>query len=163
MNQYYLLLGSNVGNSPEILRQTLKKIAKELGIIKAQSSMYETQPWGKTDQANFINMAIELESLLLPEQLFEQLKRFEVEAGRTPTEKWGPRALDIDILYAGDHTIESANLTIPHQGIYDRNFVLIPLMEIAGEYEDPVKKITIDDIYDQCKDTSEVFLFETND
>jgi len=160
MNHYYLLLGSNIGDSLKIIRQAINKISKDLGTIKAQSSLYETQAWGKTDQANFINRAIELETTLLPEALFEKLKMLETEAGRTPTEKWGPRTLDIDILYAGDSIIQTENLTIPHHGIYDRNFVLIPLMEIAGEFEDPVKKITVDDIYDQCEDTSEVFLLE---
>ncbi len=160
MNHYYLLLGSNLGDSIQIIRNTLEKISKDLGTISVQSSFYETQPWGKTDQPNFINMAIALDSQLTPEQLFEKLKNMEVEAGRIPSEKWGPRALDIDILYAGDTIIESDNLIIPHKGIYERNFVLIPLMEIAGEFEDPVKKITIDDIYDQCNDTSEVFLID---
>ena len=74
---------------------------------------------------------------------------------------WGPRLLDIDILYCDDLIIESVQLNIPHKQIYNRNFTLIPLIEIAGHIVDPVKQITIDEIYDQCTDDKEVYLFES--
>ena len=90
----------------------------------------------------------------------KQLEEIEAELGGGKLVKWGPRNIDIDILYCDDTILQSELLTIPHPQLYNRNFVLIPLLEIAGDFIDPVKKLTIDELYDECTDEGEVLLYE---
>jgi 2-amino-4-hydroxy-6-hydroxymethyldihydropteridine diphosphokinase len=138
----------------------MDSISHHIGQITSRSSVYETEPWGLEGQPNFLNMVISVLSKLSPMEVFEKNKSIEKQAGVEKTVKWGPRILDIDILYCDDIILETDLLTIPHKQIYNRNFTLIPLMEIAGDMTDPVKKLTIDELYDQCLDEKEVFLFE---
>lgn len=160
MNTYYLHLGSNQGERKKMLEEALQEISTHIGTIITKSAIYETEPWGPVDQNDFLNMAIEVTSDLSPHKLLEVAQKIEQNLGRKVTEHWGPRFIDIDILYCGDKIISTETLNIPHKGIYDRNFVLIPMIEIAGEFIDPVKQLTIDELYDLCKDTKEVFLYE---
>lgn len=160
MHIYYLHLGSNVGKKKEMLDEAIMTIQNKIGHIIVCSSFYETEPWGLKEQENFINMALKLESKLEINDVFDLTKAIELELGGPKEVKWGPRALDIDILYCDDLVINTERLTIPHPHLYNRNFVLVPLVEIAGEFIDPIKKICIDEIYDDCKDEGEVFLFE---
>ncbi|MBK6566727.1 MAG: 2-amino-4-hydroxy-6-hydroxymethyldihydropteridine diphosphokinase [Saprospiraceae bacterium] len=160
MAQYYLLLGSNLGNRKQNLDNVLHKIKEKLGNILEKSSVYVTEAWGLEDQPDFLNMALIVESQKNPEQFLQITKVIEKECGRVPTKKWSPREMDIDILYIDNQIIQSENFTVPHPGIYHRNFVLIPMIEIAGEFIDPVKNITMDEIYDECTDTKEVFLYD---
>ncbi|MBC7885440.1 MAG: 2-amino-4-hydroxy-6-hydroxymethyldihydropteridine diphosphokinase, partial [Saprospiraceae bacterium] len=160
MNIYYLHLGSNQGDRKSYLNKALELISTQIGNITKQSSVYETEPWGLKDQPLFLNMAVEVKSEKSPEAVLPFLKNIELSLGVEHKEKWGPRNIDIDILYCNHDVLDTVHLKIPHPHIYDRNFVLIPLMEIAGDYEDPVKKVTIDELYDLCKDESEVFMYE---
>ncbi|HRO74231.1 MAG TPA: 2-amino-4-hydroxy-6-hydroxymethyldihydropteridine diphosphokinase, partial [Saprospiraceae bacterium] len=91
-------------------------------------------------------------------QVCLEAKAIEKEMQRIKELKWGPRNIDIDLLYCDDIILQTETLTIPHPQIYNRNFVLIPMMEIAGEWMDPVKNMTITELYDQCQDTNEVFI-----
>lgn len=160
MNTYYLHLGSNQGNKKQMLDIAIEKIEKKIGEVILKSSVYETEPWGLKEQDNFLNMALEVESDLSPEEVLYFSKSIEVELGGEKLVKWGPRNIDIDLLYCGDLVIQSDLITIPHPQLYNRNFVLVPLVEIAGDFIDPVKKVSIDHLYDICKDEGEVFLFE---
>ena len=160
MNTFYLHLGSNKGNRTAFLTDAMKRISSMIGEIKEQSSIYQTEPWGKKDQDEFLNLAIKVDSNLEPEDVLSAIKNVEVSMGVEKREKWGPRIIDIDILYCNDVVMETENLVIPHPHIYERNFVLIPLMEIAGDFIDPVKDISIEEIFDLCKDESEVLLYE---
>jgi 2-amino-4-hydroxy-6-hydroxymethyldihydropteridine diphosphokinase len=160
MAQYYLLLGTNQGDRKQNLEKALFKIKENLGKILEKSSIYSTEAWGLEDQPDFLNMALIVESQKKPVEFLQISKVIEKECGRIPTKKWGPREIDIDILYIDNQIIQSENLTIPHPGIYDRNFVLVPMIEIAGDFTDPVKNITLDEIYDECTDKKEVFLFD---
>lgn len=160
MNNYYLHLGSNKGNRMSFLTDAMTHISKNIGEIKEQSSIYQTEPWGKKDQDEFLNLAIKVESKLEPKELLPALKNIEITMGVEKREKWGPRIIDIDILYCNDLILNEDELVIPHPHIYERNFVLIPLMEIAGDYLDPVKGISIEEIFDMCKDESEVLIYE---
>ncbi|MFZ1705092.1 MAG: 2-amino-4-hydroxy-6-hydroxymethyldihydropteridine diphosphokinase [Saprospiraceae bacterium] len=160
MPTYYLHLGSNQGDRKKNIQFALENIQKKIGVIINQSSIYETEAWGLEDQPHFLNMALAIETNEKPLQLMAITKEIEKETGRTPSEKWGPRVLDIDILYAENLVLQTDTLTIPHAGIYDRNFVLIPLIEIAGDFIDPVKQISIDELYDICTDKREVYLYE---
>ena len=160
MHTYYLHLGSNKGDRTSYLSNAIKQITAKIGQVTDQSAIYQTEPWGKKDQDEFLNMAIKVESNLVPEDALNAAKKIETDMGSEKKEKWGPRIIDIDILYCNDLIMEKDNLVIPHPHIYERNFVLIPLMEIAGDFIDPVKEMSIEDIFDLCKDESEVLMFE---
>lgn len=160
MHSYYLHLGSNQGDRNEFLQKALQLISEKIGTINLKSNIYETEPWGMKEQENFLNMAIEVKSTKSPEDVIQSIKSIESSLGSSKSVKWGPRNIDIDVLYCDDLIIESSEITIPHPHIQDRNFVLIPLLEIAGDFTDPVHKMTIDELYDICKDTGEVFIFE---
>ena len=160
MFTYYLHLGSNQGDRKDLLHKALQLINENIGTITKKSSIYETEPWGIKEQEYFLNMAIELASSKSPEEVLSNIKSIEKTLVSDKIIKWGPRNIDIDILYCDDLILESNVLLIPHAHIHERNFVLIPLMEIAGDYTDPVQLITIDEMYDRCQDESEVFIFE---
>ncbi|MCE2790086.1 MAG: 2-amino-4-hydroxy-6-hydroxymethyldihydropteridine diphosphokinase [Saprospiraceae bacterium] len=157
---YYLLLGSNLGDRPAQLSMAKQRIQQEIGPVALASSIYETEPWGFQDQASFLNMALAVDSNLNPEKVLEICRLIEKAAGEKPDIQWGPRHLDIDILYHDQDVLKTQELTIPHPRIQERNFVLVPLMEIAGEFTDPLTNLTIEEMYDQCTDLSEVFLYE---
>ena len=111
-----------------------------------QSSMYETKPWGLTDQPDFVNMAVEAETDLAPIELLEMLKKIEKDMGRRDTIRWGPRIIDLDILLYDDIILKTDSLTIPHPLMHEREFVLGPLSEIAGDLIHPVLKKSIGDL-----------------
>lgn len=160
MYSYYLHLGSNQGDRKEKIDSALQAISDKIGPITAQSSVYETEPWGMKEQDNFLNMALLVTSTKDVEEVFHVTKSIESALGNNKKEKWGPRDIDIDILYFDDKIIDSESLKIPHPQLYNRNFVLVPMIEIAGDFVDPVKKISLDEIYDMCEDEGEVFLYE---
>jgi 2-amino-4-hydroxy-6-hydroxymethyldihydropteridine diphosphokinase len=156
---YFLHLGSNQGERKENLEKAIEQIKLTIGKVIKQSLIYETEPWGLKDQPNFLNMAIECYSGLKPHDLIVQAKAIEESIGTKKDTKWGPRLIDIDILYCEDLVLEG-ELTIPHPQIANRNFVLIPLMEIAGDFIDPNSKLTIEELYDVCEDIGEVMIYE---
>ncbi|MFZ1748935.1 MAG: 2-amino-4-hydroxy-6-hydroxymethyldihydropteridine diphosphokinase [Saprospiraceae bacterium] len=160
MSKYYLHLGSNLGNRKENLESAIHKINELIGSTDSISSIYETEPWGNSEQNNFLNLAMIVESQLVPKECMVACKEIENTIGPPKTEKWGPRYIDIDILYCDSMILKSDDLIIPHSSIYDRNFVLIPLMEIAGDFIDPIKNLSIEELYDLCLDKGEVFLYE---
>jgi 2-amino-4-hydroxy-6-hydroxymethyldihydropteridine diphosphokinase len=143
MSIVYISIGSNLGNREENCRKAIK-LLKENGIaVKKQSSMYETEPWGVKDQPKFINMAIEVETDKKPEELLRILKEIEKEIGRKETVKWGPRVIDLDILFYDDLILKTDNLEIPHPLLHERDFVLKPLCEIAPDKKHPVTGKTV--------------------
>jgi 2-amino-4-hydroxy-6-hydroxymethyldihydropteridine diphosphokinase len=111
--------------------------SSSLHIVKS-SSYYHTRPWGKTDQADFINAVVQVETELTPRELLELCLAIEKQMGRIRDEKWGPRIIDIDILCYGTQVLQEPNLTIPHPYLHERAFVLVPLNEIAPDYVHPV-------------------------
>ncbi len=126
-------LGGNVGDSATTLRRAIKALGEEPGIeLVAVSRLYRTPPWGKTDQAPFVNACVEALTGLTPEALLERVKRLEVKLGRIPGERWGPRAIDIDIIAYDDAVLSTDRLTVPHPELFNRAFVLLPLAEIAS-------------------------------
>jgi 2-amino-4-hydroxy-6-hydroxymethyldihydropteridine diphosphokinase len=134
----YIGIGSNLGSREKNCKDAISFLVKNgIAIIKL-SSMIETEPWGVTDQPKFINMAVEAETGLEPEELLKVLKKTELKTGRSPGTRWGPRVIDLDILFYDDLVIRTAHLEIPHPGIKDREFVLKPLAEIAPEKVHPV-------------------------
>lgn len=134
----YLGLGSNMGAKITNIKNAVEAIGAIEGIrVIKTSSLYATEPWGKKDQAGFINAAVEIITLLPPEQLLERLQEIEIKMGRQPSEKWGPRIIDIDILLFGDEVLQSRKLTVPHPHMRNRLFVLIPLEEINSAIRFP--------------------------
>lgn len=159
MPQLYLLLGSNKGNRTNYLFAAKKLLQNELGNCIAASSIYETAAWGNEKQAAFLNQALLFETNLLPEEILHLVKNAELLCGRTLSERWGEREIDIDILLLGNTVFNSEKLNIPHIYLYKRKFALLPLSEIAGNVVHPVFQKNIQQLLAECDDTLEVVLF----
>ena len=130
----YIGLGSNVGDKKANLARARFLIEGLMGVrISKRSSLYETAPWGKTDQDNFINQVIEIETELSPLELLHQLQAIEIKLGRRRQVHWGPRNIDLDVLLYGREIIDLEELKVPHPYLMQRLFVLIPLAEIDSE------------------------------
>ena len=143
----YIGLGANIGNREENLDKALKLIgeSKYMKILK-KSSLYETPAWGVTDQPDFLNMAIKIETSLTPHELLHQLNNIEEKLGRTRLRHWGERNIDLDILFFDDLVIFEDDLIIPHPYIKERGFVLDPLNEIDPYFNHPVYNSQIRDL-----------------
>ncbi|WP_122900248.1 2-amino-4-hydroxy-6-hydroxymethyldihydropteridine diphosphokinase [Acinetobacter sp. B51(2017)] len=128
MTVTYIGLGSNLGDSREILAEAVVKLAT-LGEVKT-SKLYQSPPMGPQDQPDYLNAVVQLMTDLAPLDLLDQLQRFEQEAGRVRLRHWGERTLDLDLLLYGDEQIQNARLTVPHVGVLEREFVLLPLLDI---------------------------------
>ena len=124
----YIGLGSNLGDSQQILREAVAKLAT-LGSVKI-SRLYQSPPMGPQDQPNYLNAVVQLETTLAPLALLDQLQQFEQDAGRVRLRRWGERTLDLDLLIYGQEQIQNERLTVPHMGILERDFVLIPLLDL---------------------------------
>ncbi|UMZ74916.1 2-amino-4-hydroxy-6-hydroxymethyldihydropteridine diphosphokinase [Natranaerofaba carboxydovora] len=129
--EVYLSLGTNVGDRLDNLRQAVSLISEfeSCEIIKV-SGVYETKPWGYTEQDDFYNLCICMQTELPPYELLNKCQQVEKELDRKRDFKWGPRTMDVDILLYGDLTNEDETLTIPHKHMHERAFVLYPLMDI---------------------------------
>ncbi len=138
MPTIFIGIGSNLGKREKNCQDAICLLEKNSLEITKCSSMIETEPWGITEQPKFINMAIKAKTDLGPGELLKLLKKIESETGRQPGTRWGPRAIDLDILFYDDLVFKTAVLEIPHPGIAEREFVLKPLAEIAPDKIHPV-------------------------
>jgi 2-amino-4-hydroxy-6-hydroxymethyldihydropteridine diphosphokinase len=152
MNTVYLLIGGNMGEREQYLQRARQLIAEKCGELKAPSSIYETAAWGKTDQPMFLNQVIEIITLLSPKELLQKILDIERQLGRARQEKFGPRTIDIDILFYNEERHSSPSLTIPHPALQYRRFVLTPMNEIAPGFVHPVLKKTIAELLEECPD-----------
>ena len=138
MTVAYIGIGSNVGDRVENLRQALEHLDGIMSLERL-SATYETAPRYVLDQPPFLNMAVGGDTPLEPLLLLEQLKKFEIDIGRLPTEeRYGPRAIDLDILFYGSDVVNEPGLSIPHPLMAEREFVLRPLADIAPNFRHPV-------------------------
>ena len=128
MTVTYIGLGSNLGDSQQILTEAVHKLAS-LGAVQV-SKLYQSPPMGPQDQPNYLNAAVQLITDLAPLALLDELQRFEQESGRVRLRHWGERTLDLDLLIYGDEQIQSERLTVPHVGVLERDFVLRPLLDL---------------------------------
>ncbi len=129
----YLGLGANLGDRAQTMRLALRQLAAAPGVtVAAVSALYETPPWGKTDQPPFLNAAACLHTGLTPHQLLRLCQRIEQGLGRQRHEHWGPRPIDLDLLHIPGVTLSDATLTLPHPYLTQRAFVLVPLADIAA-------------------------------
>jgi 2-amino-4-hydroxy-6-hydroxymethyldihydropteridine diphosphokinase len=158
----FLGLGSNLGDRRKIMESAESHLDRERGIrVVNRSSLYESDPWGKTDQPAFLNRIIEIETRLDPGQLLQACRKIENLLCRKRQEQWGPRTIDIDIILYNSHVIDLPDLQIPHPRISDRRFVLEPLAEIASQQIVPGLEQTVEMLLQQCPDTGRVQLFKT--
>lgn len=148
----YIALGSNMGDKKDYLDKAVEKLKKHplCQVIKV-ADYIQTEPYGGVEQDVFLNSALELRTLLFPEELLALLNQIEAEAGRERTIHWGPRTLDLDILFYDDCVIDTPSLTIPHIDLQNRDFVLIPMVQLAPYYRHPVLNQTMSQLLNQLK------------
>lgn len=142
----YIGLGSNLGDREANCLRALDLLSGEQIFVTKRSSLYETKPWGPQDQPKFINMVVEVETDMEPKRLLERLKEIEKRLGRQDSYKWGPRVIDLDLLFYDDLVIETPELQVPHPLMHEREFVLRPLAEMAPDKVHPVLKKTIKEL-----------------
>jgi dihydroneopterin aldolase/2-amino-4-hydroxy-6-hydroxymethyldihydropteridine diphosphokinase len=148
----YIALGSNMGDREAYLNKAVEALAEEKCCrVKTVSSFIETAPYGVTDQDDFLNGCLELKTLLSPHELLETLNRIEKDAGRERLIHWGPRTLDLDIIFYDDLIYGDKNLCIPHADYKKRDFVLKPLCEIAPYKHDPAGGKTMVELFEEIK------------
>lgn len=160
MNILVLHIGSNKDNRIASLTRARLLLSEEVGIIKRASAIYETAPWGKTDQEAFLNQALLIESIEKdPQLILENCLSIEYKMGRERKGKWGPRVIDIDIIFYNDVKVSSENLQIPHLHYKERRFVLKPLEDIIPNYIPVDSDLSINQLLEVCKDQGSVRLF----
>ena len=142
MIQVFLGIGTNLGDRERNLQEARAALSQRLEILK-ESSIYQTAPWGYLDQPAFLNQVIEAQTDLSSLNLLDFLKQTEKQLGRQANFRYGPRLIDLDILFYGNRIIQTPRLQVPHPRLTERAFVLIPLAEIAPEFVHPQNKQTV--------------------
>ncbi len=149
-----------MGNREDNLNRAKALIEQYIGKVITISHFYETQAWGKTGQPNFYNQALAVETSQYPQVVLKNIFKIEELMGRVRSEKWADRVIDIDILLFNEDIVEQDDLKIPHPHLHERNFALVPLMEVAGEVIHPILNLAIEDVYFECIDTLDVIIIE---
>ena len=165
MARVFLSLGSNMGNKSNNISQavSMMSISDKIKVVKT-SSFYETEPWGNKNQDWFVNAAIAIDCELSPMELLEYCQNIEAKIGRIRNEgeKWGQRAIDIDILMYDNLIISNGTtLNVPHPLMHLRAFVLVPMLEVKADLIHPVFNKTISQLYDELENPEDVFLMGT--
>ena len=154
MNSVYLLLGANLGNPAQQLQSALSEIKRHVGSVILASSLYQSAAWGVQNQPSFLNQVLLVHTRLAAMELLRVCQEIENKLGRVREIKWGARVIDIDILYFNNDIIQEVDLSIPHPYISERNFTLIPLVEIAPNYINPALEQTNLELLKQSIDPS---------
>ncbi|MFT5915203.1 MAG: 2-amino-4-hydroxy-6-hydroxymethyldihydropteridine diphosphokinase [Flammeovirgaceae bacterium] len=157
--QTFLLLGGNLGDRLLNLKLATEAISTTCGEIIKSSSIYETLAWGVTEQPNFLNQVIEINSKLEAYQLLTQINKIEKNLGRERHQRWHERTIDIDILYYGNECFNSETLIIPHKELHNRKFTLVPLAEIAPNFMHPILKSSNLQLLNSCTDELDVWKY----
>jgi 2-amino-4-hydroxy-6-hydroxymethyldihydropteridine diphosphokinase len=158
MNTVYLLLGSNQGDRKALFDMATLAIETQIGPVTKQSSLYESEAWGVTDQALFLNCVLAVETLLDAESTLQQALLIEKSLGRVRHERWTERTIDIDLLYFNNDIYTSPNLCIPHPEIQNRRFTLVPLCEIVPYKIHPVLQKSQEALLHTCADKLKVWV-----
>jgi 2-amino-4-hydroxy-6-hydroxymethyldihydropteridine diphosphokinase len=160
MNTAFLLIGSNMGNRQEVLLHATEMIVESCGPILQQSAIYQTAPWGLQTQDDFLNQAIHIQTKFNAQRLLKEVLKIEEMLGRKRTITYGPRVIDIDILFFDSEIIQEENLVVPHPQIQNRRFVLVPMAEIAPGFVHPLFKKNILQLLKECPDMLAVQKFQ---
>ncbi|MFZ1527439.1 MAG: 2-amino-4-hydroxy-6-hydroxymethyldihydropteridine diphosphokinase [Ferruginibacter sp.] len=152
MNKVYLLLGANQGDAKKNLGKAAGMISKKIGKIIRRSSLYRTAAWGNTEQPDFLNQVLVIETKLGAPDCMQACLAIETAMGRIRSFKNAPRIIDIDILFFNKETISNPNLVIPHPAIQLRRFVLVPLNELSPNFIHPVFKQSVHQLLVHCPD-----------
>lgn len=142
MAQIYIGFGTNLGDREKQLRDAWARVARAVHITRT-SAVYETEPWGVTAQPRYLNLVVEGETDLSPKELLGALQTIEQDMGRIRGMRYGPRIIDLDILFYGEECIKTDDLEIPHPRLAERRFVLMPLAELAPNLEHPQLHLSI--------------------
>jgi 2-amino-4-hydroxy-6-hydroxymethyldihydropteridine diphosphokinase len=153
--KYYLSLGSNVSPRISHMRDAIIALEK-IGTVIRKSSLYKSEPWGRKDQPLFLNAIILFHTLYSPFKLLRTIKQIEKKLGRTKSVKWGPRRIDIDIIFCDNFNIAHKELNIPHLRYKERKFVLVPMMELDKLYCVDGASTTVESVFNSCKDRSSI-------
>ena len=159
--QIFLGLGSNLGDREENLRRAIELLAREIEVTK-RSSVYETAPLYLKEQPEFLNMVLGAKTELAARKIFKKIKHIEKDMGRTHSERFGPRLIDIDLLFYGTETIKEPDLQVPHQELSERAFVLVPFCEIAPKFLHPVLGVTISELLSRVSGREDVRLYSNS-
>ncbi len=161
MTTTYLLLGTNMGNRFELIKNAQNLIREKVGSIsKNSSSIYETAAWGEENMADYLNQVLVVDTRLNPLQLLQKIHQIEQSLGRKREMMWGPRTMDIDILFYDQYICNTPRLTIPHPHIPKRRFVLTPLAEIDPTFIHPLLNKSIQNLLTHCEDKLSVKKYE---
>ena len=153
----YLLLGSNLGDRLDNLQKAVDLLKESTIEIVRSSSIYESEPWGIREQPVFLNVVLEIETAFAPDQLLQICLSAENQMGRQRVRKWGERLIDIDILYYDGLILNHEDLKIPHLGIPERRFTLMPLTELTPDFKHPLLHKTQNELLDACPDELNCF------
>ena len=157
MARAFLGLGSNSGDRLKFLREAVTELSAVSDIsVVSISGVYETEPFGVREQRDFLNAVAVIECDLGPAKFAGTLGQIERRVGRKAAERWGPREIDIDLLYFGGEVLKTPTLTLPHPGVAKRRFVLVPLAELAPDFRDPETGITVSEMLARCPDSGRV-------
>lgn len=158
MDGIYLLLGTNLGDKFSNLERARSGVEASIGPIVKQSSVYRTDAWGVEGQDDFLNQVLKIRSTLSPERMLDEILMIEKSMGRVRRGKWGERVIDIDLLYYYNRIVQTERLEVPHAQLQNRNFTLVPLVEIAAAEIHPVFQKTQKQLYESCGDKLQVVL-----
>lgn len=164
MTTAYLSIGSNIGERLKFIEQAVSflGLCEEIDVVQT-SALYETEPWGVKDQNWFLNVAVEINTTLSPQDLLVKCNQIESTLGRNRDveKRWGERTVDIDIIFYGKQIINTDILVVPHTRMHERAFVLVPMLEIAPEFVHPIFNKSMVDLYESLVDVEDVFLYGT--
>lgn len=158
----YIGIGSNLGEPVQNCLKAMELLAQQEGLsIKRKSSLYKTEPIGYSEQSWFVNAVVEVDSTLDPWKTLERLQAIEIALGRERGIRWGPRSLDLDLLFYGNQVLEGPDLVIPHPRIQERRFVLLPLTEIASDWLHPLLGKSVQELLESLGAGQKVIQIET--
>tara|TARA_B100000900_G_scaffold25491_1_gene19800 strand:- start:4719 stop:5216 length:498 start_codon:yes stop_codon:yes gene_type:complete len=156
----FLQLGSNIGDRVYYLNLAKRFIIDEVGSVLNESRIYESAPWGVINQDHYLNEIIEVNTVDDPHTVLKKILNIEKKIGRVRKQKWSSRVIDIDIIFYTNFIINKKNLIIPHEHMHKRNFVLLPLNEIAADFLHPIFKKTVNELMLKCTDKNETKVYK---